>query len=76
MRGKLTGTLRNEEVDGEHDSQHSPLGVNGGLEVIRVCVAQLSEGQWGEDMGQDIPAGVLLLAFVCDQLQQGAQTHN
>jgi hypothetical protein len=39
MADKLTGTFWNEEVYAKHDNQHAPLGVNGGLEIVRVSVA-------------------------------------
>lgn len=48
---KLTRAFRETEgVNEEHDSQHSPLGSDGNLEVIRVREGQLSQGQWGENL--------------------------
>lgn len=58
---KLTGAFREaEEVNEEHTAQHSPLGADGDLEVIRVCEGQLSQGQRGEYLRTNIPAVAML----------------
>jgi hypothetical protein len=58
---KLTRAFREaEEVNEEHTTQHSPLGADGNLEVIRVREGQLSQGQGGEYLRTNIPAVPML----------------
>lgn len=52
----LTWGLGEEHVDDNGNADHSPLGVNSRLEVVRVCRVELVESNGSHELTNDEPA--------------------